>query len=211
MHYLWFDCETGGTDEKAHSLLTAYFAILDENFNMLDELDLKLKPSSGVIVNDPEAAKITGIDTAEHLADPETITYEQGKDKLLKMLDKHKIKGKRKHYRPSGQNIGFDINFVLAQMVDKEDWSKLVHHRPIDTLSIITVLQDVGILPKDLGPLGGLVEYFNIPMGNAHNAKEDIRMTVDVYKALIALLQSLKGNALQGNTSNNSLLEIIEI
>ena len=210
MHYLFFDCETGGTNENIHSLLTVYFAIYDDNFNLLDELDLKLKPSSGELVTTPKALEITGIDIAEHLADPETITYEAGRQLLHAMLAKHKIKGKRSHYRPSGQNVGFDIAFVKAQLVDLDDWEKLVHYRPVDTLSITTILQDVGILPKDLGPLASLVEYFKIPMGNAHNAKEDIRMTVDVYKAIIALLVSLKGNAITG-VKNNSLLEIIEL
>jgi len=210
LHYLFFDCETGGLDESVHSLLTAYFAIYDENFKLIEDLDLKLKPENGKLVTVPEALKVTGIDIEEHLKDPETITYSEGKALLLKMLTKHKIKGKRKHYRPSGQNVGFDINFVKAQLTGVDDFNSMIHHRPIDTLSITTILQDIGILPKDLGNLGSLVDYFKIPMGNAHDAKEDIRMTVDVYKSITKLLIGLRDSGVSNAGNSNSLLEIIE-
>jgi len=211
MHYIWFDCETGGLDKDVHSLLTAYFAIYDENLNLLEDLDLKLKPVSETFVTTPEALKITGINIEDHLADPETITYEEGKKKLMAMLTKHKIKGKRKHFRPSGQNVQFDIDYVKEWLTGKEDFNSMIHHRSVDTLALTTVLQDVGIIPKDLGNLSSLVEYFGIPMGQAHNAAEDIRMTVDVYKAYINLLNSMKPNSLNTKTQNNSLLDIIEL
>lgn len=212
MHYLWFDCETGGLDSDVHSLLTAYFIIYDENFNILDELDLKLKPNSGEIISTPEAMKVTGINLEEHLADPKTVTCSVGGKMLMDMLKKHKIPKKRKHYRPSGQNIGFDIDYIKKQLISKEDYGSLIHHRSVDTLAITTVLQDVGILPKDLGNLSSLVEYFGIPMGSAHEAKDDVIMTVKVYREITKLLDSLKkGAASSQPNKTNSLLEIIEL
>lgn len=209
MHYLWFDCETGGLDAEKHSLLTAYFGVYDQDLNLIDDLDLQLKPSN---INDicvtPGAMEVTGINLEEHLADPQTVTYEKGREMLLALLNKHKIPRKRKHFRPCGQNIEFDIDFIKRQLCPNEDWSKLVHHNTLDTLRILTFLQDCGILPKELGKLESMVKYFNIPMGTAHNAKEDIRMTVDVYKAVRAMVIGNKTN--MSGISTNSLLEIVE-
>lgn len=208
MHYLWEDCETGGTDAQVHSLLTGYWAIYNEQWEKLDELELYLKPDDGNIIAVQEALDVTGIDIKTHLEDPRTITYSEGKAVILAFLEKHKIKGKRNHFRPCGQNVGFDETFIMTQLVPTEEWRKLVHYRAIDTLQILTFLQDVGFLPKELGNLGSQVEYFGIPVGKAHDAKEDIRMTIDVYRAYRKLLIDKKDNI--SGVSTSSLLSIVE-
>jgi DNA polymerase III epsilon subunit-like protein len=152
--------------------------------------------------------EITGIDLESHLNSPDTLTYTQGREKLLKTLEKHKIKGKRKHFVPLGQNLQFDLGFVHAQLVDKDTWEKMIHYNYLDTLRIVTFLKDIGMIASDIGNLTSLVEYFGIPKGTAHNAKEDVRMTVDVYKALRNMLEERKDNF--SGVNNNSLLEIIE-
>ncbi len=43
MHYLGFDLETGGFNKKEHTITEAYFAIWDEEWNLLDDLHLLLK------------------------------------------------------------------------------------------------------------------------------------------------------------------------
>lgn len=208
MHYLWYDCETGGTDPHRHSIMTAYFAIYSEQFEKLDELELYLKPDDGKLVYVQEALDVTGIDPKMHLEDPRTVTYSEGKKILLEFLEKHKIKGKRRHFRPSGQNIGFDEAMIMGQLVPEEEWRKLVHYRAVDTLQILTFLQILGFLPKDLGNLESQVEYFGIPKGRAHDAKEDIRMTVDVFRAYMKLLEDKKDNI--SGVETNNLLSIVE-
>jgi DNA polymerase III alpha subunit (gram-positive type) len=208
MHYLFFDCETAGLDKEKNPLLTAYFGVYDKDLKLIDELDLQVKPDN---IDDWEieadALKITGINLQEHLDDPQTVSYKEGEAQLIKLLDRNKIPRKRKHFRPSGQNIQFDLDFIFEQLIDKKKWLKYVHHNTIDTLRILTFLQDCDIVPNDLGSLSSMVEYFNVPMGQAHNAKEDTRMTVDVYKALKTLINSKKAD-MSGNSS--SLLEIVE-
>lgn len=211
MHRLWYDYETTGTDPLIHGIMTAYFVIYDENNNKLDELELYLKPDKGEFVIEQEALDVTGIDPVEHLADPRTITYSEGAKLLMDMLKKHKIPKKRTHFRPCGQNIGFDEGFTMSRLVPRAEWRKLVHYTPIDTLIIITSLKDIGMLPKDIGNLGSLVEYFGLPMGKAHDCKEDVMMTVNVYKAITDLLLSLKNNGLNASSTSNSLLDIIEL
>ena len=207
---MFFDCETGGLDSKTHSLLTAYFAIYDEDLNFIDDLDLQLKPESeSLIMVTSGAMAVNNINLEEHLADPNTVTYKEGAKQLLALLNRNKIPRKRKHYMSSGHNIPFDEDFIWNQLLPKEDWEKTVHYgKKTDTYSICTFLQNMGILPDDLGKLTSLVDYFGIPMGEAHTAKGDIKMNVEVYKAIKAMMQAKKLE--MGNTSTNSLLEIIE-
>jgi oligoribonuclease (3'-5' exoribonuclease) len=208
MHYLFYDCETGGTNALKHSILTAYFVIYNQQWEKLDEIELFFKPDEGEIIAETKALEVTGINLAEHLENSKTKTCKENKKILLEFLEKHKIKGKRRHFRPCGQNIVFDENFIMTQVVPEKEWRKLVHYRALDTLQILTFLQDINFLPSDLGNLESQVEYFNVPKGRAHDAKEDIRMTVDVYKAYRKMFMSKKNNI--SGLVNNGLLSIIE-
>ena len=210
MHYLWFDCETGGLNAKIHTLLTAYFAVCDGDLNVIDEIYLQLKPEDeSKILVEAGAMNINKINLNEHLKDPNTLTYAEGNKKLQEMLNKNKIKGKRKHYMPCGHNVGFDKDFIWEQLIEKEDFEKTVHYRTLDTSSITNFLKDVGIFPKELGNLMSLVNYFNIPMGEAHNARGDVLMNIEVYRAM-RLLMNTKKNEFIG-TTNTSLLKIVEV
>lgn len=207
MNYLFFDLETGGMDSKTHTILTGYFCILNENKEYVDELELSLKLDNGKVVAEDQALKITGINVLEHLNSEKTITYTEGKKKLLEFLTKHKIKGKRKHYRPSGQNIEFDLRFLFDQLEIEEDWKKMVDYKTLDSLRITTFLQDIQMLPSDIGNLESLVDYFNLPKGTTHNAKEDVKMTIEVYKALSNMVLQGRVNS---TVSDLGLLNIIE-
>jgi oligoribonuclease (3'-5' exoribonuclease) len=212
MMFLWTDCETTGLINSKHEILTCYMGVYNEKLELVDELDLMLKPEHGDInriIYDPEAALVTGINLAEHLSDPSTITYEQGKEKILALFERNKIPRKRKHFRLSGHNVDFDKNFILAKLMDSEDWEKYVHYSSLDTLRITVFLQDIGFLPADLGNLGSLVGYFDIPLGKAHNAREDIKMNVEVYKAIRAMMKTSK-DGLSG-ISDHNLLSIVEL
>ena len=211
MHKLGFDTETGGLDPQKHTLLTAYFGVYDAELKLIDELYLQLKPENVADINvTPDAMKINKINLDEHLADPNTVTYAVGKDKLVRMLEKNKIPRKRKSFQPMAHNINFDYGFVWGQLMPKEEWEKLVHYRALDTSQVCSFLKDVGILPADLGNLTSLVEYFKIPMQTAHNAKDDVNMMIMVYKYIVDMMKQFKAEkAIQ--STNIDLLKIIEI
>lgn len=209
MYKLWFDVETGGTDENKHSLLTAYFALTDDDLNIFDDLYLQLKPDDiSQLVVEPQSIEVHKIQPEEHIKDPNTITYSEGKKVLLDFLTKHKIPKKKRHFQPCGHNVGFDINFVTAQLVPHNEWEKLVHYRKLDTSAITSFLKDVEFLPADVGNLSSLVEYFKIPMLTAHNARDDIKMNIEVYRHIKQLMKIKRTDI--ANASTNSLLEIIE-
>ena len=208
MNYLWFDTETGGLNPKVHSLLTAYFAICDKELNLIAELELQLKPSDISKLNITQGAMdVNKINIDEHLKDPNTVTYEEGRVILKQFLLKNKIKGKRKSFMPAGHNIQFDKEMVWEQLMPQDEFEEEVHYRTIDTSTICTFLKDVEILPEDLGNLMSIVEHFNIPKLQAHNAKGDVRMNIEVYRRMKAMMKSRKKDMI---SANSSLLEIIE-
>jgi len=171
-----------------------------------------MKHDNGTIVGEPEAFKITGIDPVVLLDSPDTLTYSEAREKLLSMLEKHKIPGKRSHYKYLGQNIvAFDIPFMQEQGFFTETHAKKagIHHNAIDTTQIVTWLKDIDVLPSNVGNLGSLVEYFGLPKGIAHRAKDDVHMQKEVY---IKLCELFKKNSLNNlGMSDNDLLKIVEL
>lgn len=210
MHYLWYDCETGGFDPKEHSLLTAYFAVCNQDLVIIDDLYLQLKPEDIQQLNvTPKALEVNSINLQQHLEDSNTITYSEGKERLLALLERNKIKRKRRHYRPCGHNIDFDNGFIFEQLLSDKEWDSYVHYHQLDTTNVTTFLQDVGVLPSDLNTkLTGLVEYFNIPEIDAHNAMGDIKMNIEVYRRMKSMIADMKKNNI--GTSSNNLLKIVE-
>jgi DNA polymerase III epsilon subunit-like protein len=90
--------------------------------------------------------------------------------------------------------------------MSKEEWTSFVHYGIIDTKSNTDFLKRAGWLPKELGTLGSLVEFFGIPKRDAHRAKGDTLMCVDVFKAQLNMMKAKKESAPQQDLI--SLLEL---
>lgn len=207
--YIPFDTETGGTNCKTSDLLTIYMGVMDENFKIIDELDLKVKPDDGRLpICEQQALNVNKIDVAKHLADPETITYSEAKVKVVAMLKKHlKKTGRYSNLVPMGHNVPFDIGYMQEYILSKDEWEKILHYRTVDTNPIVGFFKDCGWWPRELGNLGSIVEYLGVPKRPAHNAKEDTLMMVDCYKAMLGIMSSKKEG--QGSAQQDliSLLE----
>jgi len=203
---LAFDCETGGLDPKQADILTLYMGILDEDFKVLEELDLKLKPNSGLPRADAGALKVNKIDLQAHLANPDTITYAQAKELIVPFLKRHlKKTGRYSNIRPLGYNVTFDIDFVQEHILPTPEWNAIVHYGRIDPKGYTEFFKDAGWWPSDLGTLVSVVEFLGIPMRGAHNAKEDTLMTIEVYKKMLDLMRSKKENG-----SSQDLISLLE-
>jgi len=207
---LWFDTETTGLNPSKHGILTAYFAVCDDKLNIVDELYLKVKAfDMNVIEVTPGAMAVNQINLADHLKDPETITYGEAKSVLIDFFKRNGAKNTKSRLQPCGHNIQFDIDMLCSWIFDgKEEWEKYVHYRKLDTSGVCSFLKDVGFFPNDLGNLSSLVEYFKIPLKEAHHAKNDVLMNIEVYRAVVGMMKSLKTNAIV--SADSSLLSIIE-
>lgn len=205
-YFFAMDSETGGLDPKLSDILTLYISVTDEDFKILDELDLKLKPNDRNPIADPGALAVNKIDLQKHLADPNTITYAEAKTKILALAKKYlKKRGRYSNLIVLGQNVMFDLNFIWEHLILKSEWETNFSYNTEDTKTASLFLKRCGWLPSDIGTLKSLVEYFNIPKREAHEARGDVLMTLDVYRAMIALMKSKKDG---GNSQDLvSLLE----
>lgn len=193
-YFMPFDCETGGTNEKTSDLLTMYACIMTEDYKIVEELYLKLKPNNGRFpIAEAQALRVNGIDIQKHLADPETVTYEEGSKKLLDMVRRYAQKrGRFSNMTPFGFNVPFDKKYVCEYLIPYATWETLFHYKDSDVAQAVDWLRRVGWMPKDVARLADVAEYLQVPKRSAHNAREDTLMTIDVDKKLVDMMRAKK-------------------
>ncbi len=205
-YFCCMDSETGGLEPKQADILTLYMAMTDEDFKVIEELDLKLKPNDRLPVVEAQAMEINKIDIKKHLEDPNTITYSEAKTKIIAFAKKYlKKRGKYSNLVVLGQNVGFDLAFIWEYIIPKNEWENIFSYNVEDTKTAALFLKRCGWLPKEIGTLKSLVEYFNIPRREAHEAKGDVHMTLDCYRALVNLVKGKKEN-----TNSQDLISLLE-
>ena len=210
-YFLAFDTETGSTSPEDGDLLTAYFAIVNYyDLSVIEELELKLKPDDNrSILAEEGALKVNKINLEQHLNDPSTVDYKTGKEKLVNLIKKYlKKSGRYSNIIPFAYNIQFDIGYVQYHLLPKKEWENLLHYAVLDPKQALDFLKYCQWFPDNLGNLGSLVDYFQIPKLDAHTAKDDVLMTLDVFKKMTQMMKDRNStSSLQGSSD---LLEIIE-
>ena len=184
--YIALDTETGGIGSQ-YSLLTAYLAILDEDFNITADIYLNCKPNDGIYRVGGQGMAVNGIDLAKH--DKIARPYIDCSNELYNFLYINKIKG---HLKPIGQNVKFDINRITDDLVEAEAWHQMVSYRTLDTSVIAGFAIELGLLPLTLNAgLKAMAEYFGVGKQEdfGHDAKQDTLLTIGVYKALMKLFR----------------------
>jgi len=190
---LCLDSETGGLDPKKADILTLYMAMTDENLKIVDELDLKLKPNDRLPIVEAGAMEVNKINLEKHLADPNTLTYSQAKISIINFAKKYlKKTGRYSNLIPLGQNVSFDLAMIWEYVIPKDEWESIFSYNVEDTKTACLFLKRCGWLPPETGTLKSLVEFFGIAKREAHEAKGDVHMTLDVYKKMIELMKSKK-------------------
>jgi hypothetical protein len=173
--FLPFDTETGGIGPDV-SLLTAHFAVCDEDWNIIDELDLSMKPADGIYKTTAQALAINKIDLT-------AMTYSEAGAKLREFLMVHSKNGAIK-LQPMGKNVGFDVEKVTDNILGKKTFNQYVSYRNYDITPIITYLKRTGRLDR-FAPesLERLAEYFGIK-AEWHTARGDNLAGIKVMQRL---------------------------
>ena len=184
--YLAFDCETGGLYTHKHSLLSIAFAVADENLEVIDVLEMKLKDqeTNATFKVTAGALAVNKINIIQH--NKEAITFADARQKLIAFLAKHKLN----KFIPLGHNIGFDFGFVYENLMLKEEFDKFVDYRVLDTATIGRYLKEKGV-----GPAGrkSSLEHWSEFLGleakeeALHTAMFDTLLTVEVYRGMLKL------------------------
>jgi len=185
--YLPFDTETGGVKEES-TLLTAHFAICDAKFNIVDELDLTVRPNGrvGEVAYNitARALEINHIDLIKH--DAVAKTFSEAGGELREFIWKHSNNGKIKLI-PVGKNIAFDVKKVNDQLLGAPAWNQFVSYRMYDITSMVFMVKRKGLLPADAPEsLEELAKYFGLNF-EWHTAKGDNYAGIEVVKRLEAL------------------------
>jgi len=186
--YIAMDNETGGLHEDV-CLLSTYLEVIDEKFNVIDSLELYVKPNNGVYSVEAGGLAVNLINLVEH--DKIAITYSEAGQKLFKFLQKNSQDGKIKLI-PVGKNVQFDVSGLQKHLLSKPNMEKFVSYRQIDITGLAMSLQIIGKLPPDMSlsltSLAKHFEVYDLLAGKAHEAKYDTQVTILVYKELLEML-----------------------
>jgi len=188
--YIALDAEMGGIDLK-YSLLTVYFRILNKDFEFVDDLYLRLKPDNGDYVLTARGMEVNQINLIEH--DKTAITYMDGKDVLRKWMYGISQMPGYQRMDPLGHQVDGDVRHVWDKLMAREKWESYVSYRKLDTSSVAKFLRDRKVIPSETdgpegvgGSLSSLAEFFGVkPVGQLHDAKTDVLLTVEVYKKML--------------------------
>lgn len=186
IRYLPNDCETGGIGHDK-SLLTAYFGVMDDKFQLLDELYLYVKPDDGIYTITAEALRVNGINLIEH--ENQAITYKEAGQKLYAFLSRHSANGQYK-LLPLGHGVTFDVEFYCEKLISRNSWKHHCSYRLRDTSVLGNALIDAGRVPSSVsGSLGSWAQYFGVNMGTLHDAKTDALTSARVYQRQLELIR----------------------
>jgi inhibitor of KinA sporulation pathway (predicted exonuclease) len=190
--YLAFDTETSGIHADAQ-VLTAYFIILDSNFNEIDSLDLKIKyPVYSIQL---KAFQVNNIDLIKH--EQEALISLDAKIKLKNFLLKHK----KNKYIPLGHNVKFDLDKMKSFGI----YDHVSSTFNLDTMQIAQFLKSSNKLPFNQSlSLKNLTEYYGLkPTGELHNAECDIRLTIELFKHIQKVLTQQSNQSTSVTTQSN--------
>jgi DNA polymerase III epsilon subunit-like protein len=188
--YFIVDCETTAPPHKNGTLLTVYADLLDENFKVIDSIDLKIRPDDGIYRVDPYSMQVNGIDLVKH--HKKATKESKASGSLQDFICRNNMGQQR--LVVIGHNVSFDISF-LKRLITAKFWDQNFSRKVIDTGSIAEFLCLTGLLPNSEQmncSLKGLAEHFGFSYDGAHEAKFDVQLTLNVLKRLLALVKESK-------------------
>jgi oligoribonuclease (3'-5' exoribonuclease) len=181
--YVALDCEMGGLKPQC-ALLTAYFQVIDDEFNVIDELYLRMKPDDDLYICEAPAMEVNQIDLISH--DKEAVSYREAKTTLYQFLKKNSKEGKAK-LLPLGHSVLIDIEMIQNHLLTRKSFEQWCSYHYLDTGVIGMVLKKVGLIPMEQkGSVEAYAQYFGISWpGKAHDAKNDTLVTIEIYRRML--------------------------
>lgn len=179
--YIALDTETGGVTLST-SLLTAFFVVLDEKFQPVEELYLRVKPNDGHYVTTARGLEVNQINLVEH--DKVAITCKEARTPLYKFVERN-FQGNK--LTPIAHGAAFDLARVKQDLMSEGSWENFVSYRTLDTSIVCQYLRAAGVFPENVsGSLGSLVDYFGLQSkGELHDARVDTFQTIALLQELL--------------------------
>lgn len=190
--YLFIDTETGGLTPQ-HSLLTLSCIGVDKDFDIIPrmvpagdaKLYLKIKHDEYALT--AGALAVNKINILEHNATGVALT--EARKTLLAFLDEVVRLSGRARLVPAGHNVGFDIQFVRANLLTDAEWDKYFTYPAFDTAAIARFFTAAG--RHDGGySLQRLRDKFVPHMTHdLHDAEIDNLTTIELARKLVELVR----------------------
>lgn len=186
--YIAIDTETGGIGPEA-DLLTAYFGIFDENFNLVSELTIKLRPDSkdDFFSVSAEALRINKIDLIKHFEEAQPKTEAGSRLRQFLQENTQWVEGKIQRLIPIGHNVTFDIEKIADKLLSKKTLDSYIGYRKLDTGTLGQFFQAAGLIPNTVSAsLGNLLKHYGLEFqGEAHTERADALACVDIIKKML--------------------------
>ena len=186
--------DTESSTGIGNSILTLNMSIIDDNFDIAESLNLKLKPDPiegrSLYTVDAEAMEVNKIDLAKH--DAEAITYKQSKTIIYEWLEQ--MYEEYGFLTPFGNCIQGDIDSIIALTITKNSWNNFVSYNSIELLSIGNFLKFAGKIPEDQSlSLSKLAEFLGVKIDTnlVHSAEYDVWIGAQIIKYYFELLKNL--------------------
>jgi len=188
MKLLFLDLETTGTDPVRNGIVQIS-GIIEIDGESREEFDFHLRPMPGKFFT-YEALQVIGKTKEEILAFPDPVeTYQ----KVVKLFEKYINRyNKRDKLHLVGQNPRFDYDFMTAFFNDNRNpyFYAYVKYHLIDLVALTAAFSLAGIVKTPDMKLKTIADYFGIKL-DAHDSKEDIRATREIFYRYVELLKNL--------------------
>ncbi len=194
----------GGLEREKYSLLSVYLMATDDQFNVIGDLYLYLKPDDGIYRVCAEAMNVNKINLVEH--DTRAIPYKEGSTKLYNWLKQLTNEGKTKA-TVVGHGVYGDVEWIIWHLMSRGSWETFTSYRKLDTQAVCQFLKACGLFPETVsGSLISIAQYFGIKVDEnaCHDAKYDTELTHKVFVSLVKQMTPI----IEIKTAEPSLKEV---
>lgn len=181
MKIFWFDVETSGLDSIKNDILTlSGFVEIDGVIQK--GINLKIQPFDYDNIS-PEALEVNGlkIEDIKKFDEPKVAHA-----KLVKFLSEYVNRyNKNDKLIPAGYNVGFDTDFLFQYFKKCNDpyCGAFIDYHKLDVASLVLFFKINKQFDFHGYKLSTIANELKIPL-NAHDAREDIIATRNIYYAL---------------------------
>jgi DNA polymerase III epsilon subunit-like protein len=191
--YLFMDTETGGLTPQ-HSLLTVSCIVVDEQFNIVrlptDNPGLYLRIRHDEYALTAGALAVNKINLVEH--NEKGVKIADAADMLLDFVSRARAVTNKKRLIPAGHNVGFDVQFIRANLLTDTQWNEYFTYPFLDTSAIARFLNSAGMYSGGYS-LAALRSRFLPGMtGDLHNAETDNLVTIELAKTFAYMMRMPK-------------------
>ena len=197
MKMLFIDLETTGTEPCRHGVVQIA-GIIEIDGEVAEEFEFKCRPFPEDVCEE-EALRVTGTTRDEIAGYPEPRLAHEGLAGLFnKYIDRY---NKADKFHMVGHNPRFDYDF-LTEFFKKNGNPYLyayIDSRLIDVIAATALFQSAGKIKLPNMKLETVAAYFGIDH-KAHNAKEDTRVTRQIYYIYVNLIKQIRMTEKSGGT-----------